>query len=33
MARTKGEPGLEVLLLGGVHGDLPIEPSRRRSRR
>ncbi|HEV2862873.1 MAG TPA: hypothetical protein VGX48_17790 [Pyrinomonadaceae bacterium] len=23
----RGEPGLEVLLLGGVHGDLPIEPT------
>ncbi len=22
-----GEPGLEVLILGGVHGDLPIEPT------
>jgi len=23
----RGEPGLEVLILGGVHGDLPIEPT------
>jgi hypothetical protein len=25
--KKKGEPGLEVLLLGGIHGDLPIEPT------
>lgn len=25
--RNKSDPGLEVLLLGGVHGDLPIEPT------
>lgn len=25
--RTKTETGLEVLILGGVHGDLPIEPT------
>lgn len=24
---TKTEPGLEVLVLGGLHGDLPIEPT------
>ena len=23
----RGDPGLEVLILGGVHGDLPIEPT------
>lgn len=25
--RDRATPGLEVLILGGVHGDLPIEPS------
>lgn len=25
--RARGESGLEVLLLGGIHGDLPIEPT------
>ncbi len=25
--REKSQPGIEVLLLGGVHGDLPIEPT------
>jgi hypothetical protein len=24
---TRNTPGLEVLLLGGIHGDLPIEPT------
>lgn len=24
---TKSEPGLEVLVLGGIHGDIPIEPT------
>jgi hypothetical protein len=24
---TRGETGLEVLILGGLHGDLPIEPT------
>lgn len=25
--RQKGKQGLEVLLLGGIHGDLPVEPT------
>jgi hypothetical protein len=25
--QKRGEPGLEVLILGGLHGDLPIEPT------
>src|SRR5579871_815677 len=25
--KSKNAPGLEILILGGIHGDIPIEPT------